>query len=189
MLILCPTCFIRTVVHHLRKLNYILSILFFALTNIAFGQVSGTILMDSISLPGAEIKFKESDKGILADFDGNFSLPIEAKNGNDNLLISYSGLSIEIENIELSSEKLDIGEFEIPYFKDISITEFEKLSDSEKDNCLPTYCWGQLLGYFSTDKLEKNYLTLNCKEKITEFEYNPVTKTIIVDWNLIKDCK
>jgi len=145
--------------------------------------------MDSLSLPGAEIRFKESDKIVTADFDGNFSLPIESKIGNENLIISYAGLFIEIKNIELSDGKLNIGEFEIPYFKDISITEFEQLSESEKENCLPTYCWGQLLGYFSTNKLEKEYLTLNCKDKITKFEYNPTTKTIIVDWNIIKECK
>ncbi|WP_152593040.1 carboxypeptidase-like regulatory domain-containing protein, partial [Jejuia pallidilutea] len=164
--------------------NYI-----FALTNIVFSQVSGTILMDSLSLPGAEIKFKKSDKGVMADFDGNFVLPLESEIKNNILVISYAGLSIEIKNIELKNGKLNIGEFEIPYFKDISITEFEQLSESEKENCLPTYCWGQLLGYFSTDKLEKEYLTLNCREKITEFEFNPTTKTIIVDWNLIKECK
>ncbi|WP_299064282.1 hypothetical protein [uncultured Polaribacter sp.] len=145
--------------------------------------------MDSLSLPGAEIKFKQSDKIVSADFDGNFSLPIESKTGNDNLIILYAGLSIEIKNIELSNGKLNIGEFEMPYFKDISITEFEQLSELEKKNCLPTYCWGQLLGYLRTDKLGNEYLTLNCKEKITEFEFDPTTKTIVVDWNLIKDCK
>ena len=145
--------------------------------------------MDSLSLPGAEIKFKESDKGVMADFDGNFVLPLESDIKNNSLIISYAGLSIEMKNIEFSNGKLDIGKFEIPYFKDISITEFEQLSESEKENCLPTYCWGQLLGYFSTNKLEKEYLTLNCKEKITEFEFNSTTKTITVDWNKIKECE
>lgn len=145
--------------------------------------------MDSLSLPGAEIKFKESDKIVMADFDGNFVLPLESEIKNNSLIISYAGLYIEIKNIEFSNGKLDIGEFEIPYFKDISIMEFEQLSESEKENCLPTYCWGQLLGYFSTNKLEKEYLTLNCKEKITEFEFNPTTKTITVDWNKIKGCE
>ncbi|GAA3612198.1 hypothetical protein Q4Q39_04520 [Flavivirga amylovorans] len=156
------------------------------MTDIAFSQVSGKILMDSLSLPGAEIKFKESDKEVLADFDGKFYLPIESENENDNLVISYADLSIEIENIELSNGKLNIGNFEIPYLKDISIKEFEQLSELEKESCLPTYCWGQLLGYFYTNKLENGYLTLKCKEKITEFEFNPTTKTILVDWNLIK---
>ncbi|WP_152596380.1 carboxypeptidase-like regulatory domain-containing protein [Algibacter lectus] len=160
------------------------------MTNIVFSQVSGTILMDSLSLPGAEIKFKKSNKGVMADFDGIFVLPLESEIKNNSLVISYAGLSIEIKNIELNNGKLNIGEFEIPYFKDISITEFEQLSESEKENCLPTYCWGgQLLGYYSTNKLEQEYLTLNCKERITEFEFNPTTKTIIVDWNLIKQCK
>ena len=145
--------------------------------------------MDSLSLPGAEIKFKESDKGVMADFDGNFVLPLESDIKNNSLIISYAGLSIEMKNIEFSNGKLDIGKFEIPYFKDISITEFEQLSESEKENCLPTYCWGQLLGYFSTNKLEKEYLTLNCKEKITKFEFNPTTKTVTVDWNKIKECE
>ncbi|WP_299436681.1 hypothetical protein [uncultured Maribacter sp.] len=173
----------------MRKLKSILIIVFFALTNVVFSQVSGTILMDSLSLPGAEIKFKESDKIVMADFDGNFVLPLESEIKNNSLIISYAGLYIEIKNIEFSNGKLDIGEFEIPYFKDISIMEFEQLSESEKENCLPTYCWGQLLGYFSTNKLEKEYLTLNCEEKITEFEFNQTTKTITVDWNKIKGCE
>ncbi|MEP5602240.1 MAG: hypothetical protein ABJL44_14585 [Algibacter sp.] len=158
------------------------------MTNIVFSQVSGTILIDSLSLPGAEIKFKESDKGVMADFDGNFVLPLESEIKNNSLIISYAGLSVEIKNIEFNNGKLNIGTFEIPYFKDISITEFEQLLESEKENYLPSYCWGQLLGYYSTNKLDKEYLTLICKEKITEFEYNPTTKTIIIAWNLIKEC-
>ena len=145
--------------------------------------------MDSLSLPGAEIKFKESNKVVMADFDGNFVLPLESDIKNNSLVISYAGLSVEIKNIEFNKGKLNIGEFEIPYFKEISITEFEQLSELEKENCLPTYCWGQLLGYFSTNKLEKEYLTLNCKEKITEFEFNPTTKIVTVDWNKIKECE
>ena len=143
--------------------------------------------MDSLSLPGAEIKFKQSERVVSADFDGNFSLPIESENGNNNLVISYAGLSIEIKNIELNNGKLNIGEFEIPYFKDISMNEFELLSELEKERCLPIYHWTQLLGYFNTQKLGKEYLTLNRKEKITEFEFNPTIKTITVDWNLIQE--
>ncbi len=145
--------------------------------------------MDSISLPGAEIKFKESDQVVMADFDGNFVLPIESKIENCNLVISYSGLSIEIKNIELIEGKLNIGNFEIPYFEDISITEFELLTEREKENCLPIYHWAQLLGYLNTKKIDTDYLTLNCEKKIKEFEYNPQTKTVLIDWNLIKLCK
>lgn len=180
---------IQVVVHHLRKLNYILPILFFALTDIAFSQVSGTILMDSLSLPGATIKFKKSNLGVFSDFDGNFSLPTQSRIEKDNLVISYVDLSIEIKNFELINRKMHIGNFEIPYFKDISIKEFEQLSELEKENCQPTYCWGQLLGYYYTNKLDSEYLILNCGEKITEFKFNPTTKTITVDWNLIKECK
>jgi hypothetical protein len=145
--------------------------------------------MDSLSLPGAEIKFKQSDKIVQSDFDGNFVLPVTSENENDILVISYLNLSIELKNFELNNGKTEIGTLELPYFKDISITEFEQLSELEKKNCLPTYCWGQLLGYLRTDKLANENLTLNCKEKITEFEFNPTTKTIVVDWNIIKNCK
>ena len=145
--------------------------------------------MDSLSLPGAEIKFKESDQVVIADFDGNFVLPIEFKIKKPNLIISYSGLSIEIKNIELIEGKLDIGNFEIPYFEDISITEFELLTELEKQNCLPIYHWAQLLGYFNTKKIDTDYLTLNCDKNIKEFEYDPQTKTVLVDWDLIKLCE
>ena len=145
--------------------------------------------MDSLSLPGAEIKFKKSEKGVTADFDGNFTLPIESKIGNYNLIISYAGLFVEIKNIELNNGKLNIGKFEIPYFKGISISEFEQLTELEKEDCLPIYHWTQLLGYFNTKKLEKEYLTLNCREKITEFEFNTITKIITIDWNTIKECE
>jgi hypothetical protein len=159
------------------------------LTNIAFGQVSGTILMDSLSLPGAVIKFKNSDKNVMSDFDGNFYLPTDSTFINDTLIISWVDLSIEIKNFKLDKGKAELGNFEIPYFKYISIMEFEQFSELEKKNCQPTYCWGQLLGYRRTDKLGNEYLTLNCKEKITEFEFKSTTKTIVVDWNLIKNCK
>lgn len=173
----------------MNKLLNISVLAIFSFTNIAFSQVSGKILMDSLAMPGVEIKLKKSDSIIISDFDGNFSLPIESGIKNDNLMISFIGLTIEIKNIELSSGQINIGDFEIPYFKYVTATDFDRLSDIEKENCLPTYCWGQLLGYYFTNKLEHDYLTLNCKEKVTEFEFNPSIKTISVDWNLIQTCR
>ena len=41
--------------------------------------------MDSLSLPGAEIKFKKSEKAVMADFDGNFVLPLESETKNNSL--------------------------------------------------------------------------------------------------------
>lgn len=171
----------------LKKSNYALCILSFALTHIAFGQVNGKLLMDSASLPGAVIKFKDSSSEVSADFDGNFSLPVDSKTANNTIIISYVGLNLEIKNIELNDGALNIGNIELPYFK--HIPDLDKLSDKEKENCLPTYCWGQLLGYFNTNKLENEYIILNCKERVTEFEFNSTNKTITVDWDLIKDCR
>ncbi|MBC3758241.1 hypothetical protein H7U19_07490 [Hyunsoonleella sp. SJ7] len=173
----------------MKKLHYILIIISFGCTNTTFSQVSGKILMDSMALPGVTIKFKQSNEGVRSDFDGNFSLPFESRAKNDVLVISYIDLSLEIRNIDFNKGSINIGSFEMPSFKYISTENYEKLSDVEKENCHPTYCWGQLLGYYYTNKLEKEYLKLNCKEKITEFEFNPNTKTILVDWDLIKACK
>lgn len=170
----------------MKKLNYRSLILFLAIANIAFGQVTGTLLMGPESLPGAEIRFQKSKQIVQSDFDGNFILPVSSESANDTLVISYQSLSIEIKNFKLNNGKIDIGNFELPYFMEISISDYEQLPESEKKNCEPTYCWGQLLGYFRTDKLDNDYLILNCKEKIGEF--NLTNKVILVDWSLIKKC-
>ena len=98
-------------------------------------------------------------------------------------------MTIEIQNLEFDTTNLDLGIIELPAFKSIEINEFEELTESEKENCYPIYCWTQLLGYTDTNELENEYLTLNCKEKITEFEYDRTTKTVTLDWSIIKECE
>lgn len=168
-------------------------------SRIGNAQISGQLFQYESEFPLAKVSIRGESKSVESDFDGNFTIEIDENLKSIDLIIdsnqdqtdkSFKALKVVIQNLKLDNEtQLELGKIELPSFKSIEIYEFEKLSKSEKENCYPIYCWTQLLGYTFTNKLENDYLTLNCKNKITEFEYNPVTKTVSVDWNSIKDCE
>ena len=158
-------------------------------SGIANAQISGQLFQYESEFPGVQVYFKNSDQKVESNFDGYFKLPMPKGNEKNDLILCGYGMTIEIQNLKFESTKLDLGKIELPAFKIIESNEFEKLTKSEKENCYPMYCYTELLGYSYTNELENEYLILNCKEKITEFKYNSITKTITVDWNTIKECE
>ena len=161
----------------------------FLFTNIGFSQINGKILMDSLVLPGATIQLNQGGNIVQTDFYGNFSLPIKSNLKKDDLVIILMDLKLEIKNVELVNNEINMGNIHVPYFKTISNTEYEQLKNSEKENHTAVYCYTELLGYCNQNELEYNFLSINCEEKITDFEYNPTNKTITVDWKQIRKCK
>jgi hypothetical protein len=172
----------------LRKTLYI-SILIIVFSGIANAQISGQLFQYESELPLAEVYLKNSDKKVESDFDGYFKLPITIETKKCNLIFNLGELIIEIQNVEFDSSKLDLGKIHLPEFKSIEIDEYNELTESEKDNCRAIYHWTQLIGYLYTNELQNDYLDLNCKKRIKKFEFNPITKTVIVDWNLMTECK
>ena len=158
-------------------------------SGIAVAQISGQLFQYESEFPGVQVYFKYFDQKVESDFDGHFKLPIPSGTEEKDLIIDLGGMIIEIQNVELGNGKLDLGKIQLPVFKSIEIVEFEQLSESEKASCYPIYCWTELLGYLYSNKLEHKYLTMNCQQKITDFEYDSTTKTVKVEWNSIKDCQ
>lgn len=159
-----------------------------AFSGIANAQVCGQLFRYDSELPLVEVYFKNSELKVESDFDGHFELPYSTESKNKDLILSLGYMIIEIQNIDLNKDKLDLGKIILPIFKDISIEEFEQLSDFDKENCKPVFHWTQLIGYYNTNKLEEKFILLNCQQKITEFDFNQVTKKIIINWNVIEKC-
>jgi len=170
------------------KNTYILSILLLVFGSVAHSQIKGTILMDSLALPGAEFELLLTGTHVMSDFDGEFTLPIKSEIKRDDLLITYVDLKVIIKNIDLSTGELNMGQIHMPFFKSIEIEEYEKLSKLDKENCIGIYCWGNLLGYYDEAQLENNSLTLNCNQAIVDYTYDSKVKTITIDWSVIKNC-
>lgn len=172
----------------MRKTFYI-SILIFVFSGIANAQISGQLFLEESEIPGIQVYFKNSERKVESDFEGYFKLHIPKGTEKNDLILSGYGITIEIQNVEIDTTNFDLGKIEFPAFKSIKINEYDKLTETEKENCYPLYHWTELVGYYYTKKLEKDYLTFNCNEEITNFEYNSVSKTIKVEWNTIKNCK
>jgi hypothetical protein len=170
------------------KKKFYISILILVFSGIANAQISGQLFQYESEFPGVQVYFKNSDKKVESDFDGYFKLEIPNGAEKNQLILSGYGMTVEIENLEFDT-KLDLGKIEFPAFKIIEIEEFENLTESEKENCYPLYCWTDLLGYSYTNELENEFIILNCKKRITEFEFNSIDKTITVDWKTIKHCE
>ena len=159
--------------------------------NVVQSQISGQLFQYDLdfSLPGANIYLKGDKKVIQSDFDGFFELPIPTDHEKSDLIMSFGELTLEINNIALDNKEINLGKIILPEFRSIEIDEYEKLTQSEKENCMPIYCWAELLGYLMMDKLKDDYLQLNCSNKITDFEYDSKSKTVKIDWAIIKDCQ
>ncbi|MCI2230485.1 hypothetical protein MC378_14995 [Polaribacter sp. MSW13] len=172
----------------MRKALYI-SILFLEFSEYSKAQISGQLFHDKSESPGIEIYFKNFGQKVESDFDGYFNLAFPRKNKKNDLIINVYGLKILILNIVSKQGKLNLGKVELPIFKSIEPSEFEQLSEKERKSCQPVYHYAQLLGYFYTNKLENEFLLLNCKEKIKDFEFNSETKTITIEWKKLKNCE
>ena len=158
-------------------------------SGIANAQISGQLFQYESEFPGVQVYFKSSEQKVESDFDGFFKSLIPKGNEKNDLILSGYGMTIEIQNFISDSTMLDLGKIEIPTFKSIEINEYEQLTEPKKENCYPIYHWTQLIGYTYTLELENDYITLNCEQKITDFEYNSETKTIKINWNIIKNCE
>ena len=152
-------------------------------------QISGQLFQYGHELPLAEIYFKNSKERTQSDFNGNFRLQISGQIKNVDLILDLGEMQVEINGFGLDQSRLDLGKLVLPEFKSISIAEFDNLSDSEQESCREIYHWTQLVGYYDTNKLENNFLILNCKNRIIDFEFNPTKKTVTVDWSSMKACK
>jgi len=166
-------------------------IIFYLITSIglANSQISGQLFQyDSETTPGVQISLTGSKYTTQSNFDGYFELPISSRDENINLVFMFGGLTLEIQNIEPKTQKIELGKLILPEFKSIGIEEYNNLTEPEKENCLPIYCWAELLGYLNTNQLENDYLELNCNDKITDFEYDSKSKKVKVDWQIVKIC-
>ena len=179
------------------RITFYISILIIIFSGIANAQISGQLFQYESEFPAGKISIEKESDYVESDFDGNFEIDTPKNIEKFDLIINlyqgnphtyFKSLKIIIENVNDTSN-IDLGKINLPSFKSIEIDEYEQLSESEKVNCYPIRHYANLLGYRYTNKLENEYLILNCENKITEFEYNPETKTVTVDWNLIKDCE
>jgi hypothetical protein len=135
-----------------------------------------------ISVNG-ELPYKTTDS------EGNFELKLP-KIKNDIFILS-SWISIEIKNVP-GSKKIKIGEISLPMRKSISVEEYENLSSTEKELCIPIRHWTQLLGYEFKNKLSETCLTIKCgqiKYEICEFKFDVENQKVIIDWEKVVICK
>jgi len=72
----------------MKQITLLCAAYFFTMTAFTQAKITGTVLGDSIALPGANVIIKGSKKGTFTTMDGVFEIEAQA---NDTLLISYLG--------------------------------------------------------------------------------------------------
>lgn len=154
-------------------------------------QISGQLFQYDFELPapGIEVYLNESSNTVFSDFDGFFTLDVPENIVSSDLIIKALDLTIQIKNIDLNNLELNLGKILLPQIKSLGLDEFDSLSEAEKESCVPMYCWLELIGYYKTDELDKDYLKLNCTDKITDFVYDINSKTVKVDWSVVENCQ
>ncbi|WP_324026499.1 hypothetical protein QSV08_03135 [Maribacter sp. BPC-D8] len=184
----------------MRKTFYI-SILVLIFSGIANAQISGQLFRDGTEYPGAKIYILNGTEKSTADFDGNFYLKLPKSEKTFDLVINlnqgfdpsdFKELEVIIKNIKVTdSTKIDLGKIRLPVYKSISIEEFNELDVMDKKQCLPIKHYANLLGYDYTNNLSDDYILLNCsgENKITDFEFDEVEKTVCVEWLTLNSCE
>lgn len=168
--------------------SFLILILFLACSGNVTSQIIGQFLQDAYEYPRVEVYFKNTNQKVESKEDGSFILPIPIETDKSELILHDVRLTVEIQNINIRTTTLDLGKIEFPNYKYLEIAEYELLTDAEKKSCFPLTCWTQILGYYTTDFLEKDYILINDK-RITDFVYCSSSKTIKVEWNIIKGNK
>lgn len=74
----------------MKQITLICAAYFFTMAAFTQTKITGTVLGDSIALPGANVIIKGSKKGAFTTVDGVFEIEAQA---NDTLLISYLGFT------------------------------------------------------------------------------------------------
>jgi hypothetical protein len=69
-------------------------------------QFKGNVFDENGGLPGANIVLKDQFYGVQTDFDGNFSIKVDKKEMNQNLILTISYLGFETQEININ-EKTD----------------------------------------------------------------------------------
>lgn len=76
----------------MKKLKLLILVFLMGITTVSWAQtnVTGTVLDEqNVPLPGANVVVKGTTNGVVADFDGNFTISV--KNTNARLVVSYIG--------------------------------------------------------------------------------------------------
>lgn len=147
-----------------QKVITLVVLCFFTLTS--WAQITGQLYQDDYPYPLVKIYFDDIKPKVSSDFDGNFSLKIPKDSIPNNLVISYNGINLNIINCPLeNSEKLDLGKVILPKYKQLTVTEYNKLKRKERKQCRPLYQGKTLIGYESNHQLDATTLQLHCKER------------------------
>lgn len=172
-------------------------ILFLFLNANIQAQISGQIIDVTGTLTGVKIELTGNNTIAETDFDGNFSIEIPENLVKSNILLKYDMITVKIENVNFENKKeIDFGKFVMPYFKVISLDEYENFTETKKKNCEPIYSWNhsnnELIAYSFFNELSEKFITWNfgkVEKKIFDFKYDKQNKTITVDWNTILEYK
>lgn len=92
----------------MRKL-FVLSMLLFSTAIFAQGTITGTVTDAELQsgLPGANVVVQGTTNGVITDFDGKFTLDVNASSGK--LKISYLGYKTKTVSFALTDGALDLG--------------------------------------------------------------------------------
>ncbi|MFB9053856.1 carboxypeptidase-like regulatory domain-containing protein [Formosa undariae] len=75
--------------------------------------VSGVVTDGTTPLPGVNILLKGTRYGVLTDFDGKFSIPINATEIQKKPILSFSYLGFESQDIQLDKNNTDLSQIKM----------------------------------------------------------------------------
>jgi hypothetical protein len=156
-----------------------------------WSQISGQLYQDGYPYPMVKVYFEDIKPRVSTDFDGNFSLRIPNDSIPNTLIFSYNGINLHITNCPLeASEKLDLGKYILPKYKQLTVEEYKQLKRKERKQCRPLYQGSNLIGYESNHQLESPLLQLHCKEgEGIPYSYDPKLNRFCVTWDSFRGCK
>lgn len=154
-------------------------------------QISGRIISDGYPDIIIQTTLLQTGNKTEADLDGYFSIQIPDKLDKYDVLIEAGSMTFKIVNVTQTLRSIKMDTVELPTLKSISIDDYNKLVKIEKARYLPVYHWSNLLGYYDSFTLSRNYISFYCSGKeyqTAQFTFDPESRMISIDAMNIINC-
>ena len=186
------------------KKTFVISLIILILSNFHIGYAQVCVQFIEIydgkiqEIPLIKVSFalneQNQERFERSDANGEVELKIPTnKKLSEIYFETLNGLIVRIKNVPINSnKKLNLGQIIMPEFKYISIEEYNSLTREQKTECIPDAHYADIYGYLYSNELEYDYLILKCiktNKKIKDFNFDPKSKIITLDWNTFKDCE
>jgi hypothetical protein len=158
-------------------------------------SIKGIVMFENDAIAGATVTIENIGASTMTNQNGEYLIPL----GDDfkNIILEVSlpggryGATTRIENIEIGSAEVDLGNTPVFLGRSIGAVEYNLLTDEQKRDCEPMYHYTTLISYISKTQIDTADIRFPCKEKKLKipFTHLPDGNKVVFDFKDLPVCR